>query len=243
MKKLLKPVYHLVVPYNLRNRISKWRYYSALRTSELSFEEGVYSWKEFDRYECIFIHIPKTGGISVSKSLFPHLIGHHTVQEYKKAYGKKLFEKYFKFTFVRNPWDRLVSAFWFLKAGGVNRRDKEWAGEHLASYNNFDRFVKSWLNSKSIYSHIHFVPQYEFICNKKSRLEVDFVGYFENFEQDFQFVREKLGICTDLSRLNASRRTHYKNYYDIETIEIVADVYQKDIEIFGYDFENGKRSP
>ena len=72
--------------------------------------------KVFDEKKCIFFHIPKTAGISLVKALFGDLDwGHRDVNYYINVFDKKRFNDYFKFTFVRNPYDRLFSAYSFLK--------------------------------------------------------------------------------------------------------------------------------
>ena len=92
-----------------------------------------YSFKPFDQCGCIFIHIPKCAGVSVSKALFGNLAGGHSrVVDYQLVFNSNEYSNYFKFTFVRNPWDRLVSAFFFLKKGGFNDADKKWVKSAFA---------------------------------------------------------------------------------------------------------------
>ena len=75
------------------------------------------------RYKCIFTNVPKTGSRSVKKFL--------KVEEthfplYKERFkNEEKFNSYYKFAFVRNPWDRLVSVFHYLKQGGINDYDKQ----------------------------------------------------------------------------------------------------------------------
>lgn len=195
----------------------------------------------FDRYRCIFVHIPKTGGIAVARSLFDAYPGGHvSLQEFESVYSKAELATYFKFTFVRNPWDRLVSAYAFLKAGGFNEYDGRWARTHLARYGSFDVFVREWINERNIYKLTHFIPQSRFVCLEGRRLGVDFVGRFETIDEDFRHVRIRLGIDARLQRMNTTpgRRADYRSYYSDETARIVADVYSNDIELFGYDFDN-----
>ena len=71
-----------------------------------------------DEHRCVFIHIPKAAGTSLTKTLFAAPSRHLQYTEYERANPKK-FKKYFKFTFVRNPYDRLFSAYSFLKKGGL----------------------------------------------------------------------------------------------------------------------------
>jgi hypothetical protein len=201
------------------------------------------SLKPFDEQKSIFVHITKCAGISISMSLFGNLGGAHLrVPHYELIFSKLEFEDYFKFTFVRNPWDRLVSAFLFLKKGGANKVDKAWTEENLSRFEDFNTFVTVWVNRKNVNTWKHFVPQYKFVCEPGDQTpKVDFTGYFERLEDDFKYIQKRLGDNSSLQHLNRTQgeRKDYKEYYTQTTKEIVADVYEEDIRIFGYDFENG----
>ena len=196
----------------------------------------------FDTHRCIFIHIPKCAGISVGRSLFGENFeaGHPSLKRYQIIFGPKEFNRYFKFTFVRNPFDRLVSAFFFLKKGGMNPKDKKWAEENLAAHESFDAFVKNWVTPENIRSARHFSPQSDYICLGKKRPSVDFIGYYENLEADFQIISRKLNLNSTLAEMNRtpSRSKDYREYYTDETRAIVAKVYADDIQLLGYTFDN-----
>lgn len=197
---------------------------------------GIYS-EYADQYRCIFIHIPKAAGSSVAKALFGKSSRHLSYIDYEAANPKK-FERYFKFAFVRNPWDRLVSAYVFLKNGGMNSQDRNWADLNLASYNDFDSFVKGWVNKNNIMTWVHFIPQFNFICDAEMNIKMDFVGRFETIDSDFSFIQGKIGLpLNELPKVNASRKKEsYTSYYTEESRQIVADVYKEDIRLFNYYF-------
>jgi len=196
---------------------------------------GIYSGYA-DEYQCIFIHIPKAAGTSIARTLFNKGSRHVRYIEYEKANRKK-FKRYFKFTFVRNPWDRLVSTYSFLKKGGLNDQDQKWAKENLYEYPDFEAFILGWLNEVNICTWIHFYPQHHFICDPEGIVTMDFVGKFENIENDFSYVADKLGCTQNLIKTNTGSLRHYSSYYTEETREIVQRVYSKDIQLFGYDHE------
>lgn len=233
-----------VLPYEVRRwliRVSLPRAYKRLQERRMDDIDNDYSFKPFDQNRCIFIHIPKAAGISVSMSLFGNPGGHWRLEKYQIVFSKCEFNNYFKFTFVRNPWDRLVSAYFYLKKGGINDRDRIWAEQNLSSYVDFDSFVKDWVNRINIETHIHFIPQFRFVCEPGSDIpKVDFIGYFENLEEDFCYVQKKLGLTSSLMHFNKTidKKKDYREYYTEATREIVANVYRKDIQIFGYDFDN-----
>lgn len=195
----------------------------------------------FDQHRCIFVHIPKCAGISLVKSLFGDFdCGHTNLRRYQIMFAPAEFKSYFKFTIVRNPYDRVVSAFLFLQKGGVNEKDKQWAEKNLAAYDTFDAFARQGLHRGNIRRALHFRPQSEFICVRKNRPGLDFFGYYENLQADFSFISRKLGINATLAEANrnASREKDYRQYYTEASRKIVADFYADDLRILGYDFDN-----
>jgi len=204
-----------------------------------------YSCRPFDQHRCIFVHIPKCAGISICRSLFGNLAGaHQSIKRYEIMFAPHEFTDYFKFTFVRNPWDRLVSAFLFMKQGGITANDKIWSEKNLSEYPDFETFVRHGITRKNIRSFPHFRPQCEFICLKKDEPAVDFIGYFENLKADFARVCERLKLNAVLQELNrnATRKRDYRDYYTDETRQRVADAYASDIRVLGYSFDNSTLS-
>lgn len=109
----------------------------------------VYGMLGFDELKTIFVHVPKCGGVSINRALFGNLGGGHTsLEEYLTVFSPSEFLSFFKFAFVRNPWDRVVSAYFFLKNGGLNQWDKDWFARELSEYETFESFVRQWLNKK-----------------------------------------------------------------------------------------------
>ena len=221
--------------------LKKYGFFPNLPYSTLTDPEGS-SLRPFYDNRCIFVHIPKAAGISVGTGLFGGATGNHlSVLEYQMIFNEGDFEQFFKFTFVRNPWDRAVSAYFFLKKGGRNQGDLLWSQHHLSEYRDFDAFVKGWLTEKNVHSGRHFRPQYSYLCLPgKSDPVVDFIGRYETLGTDYEIIRAKLGVGTALNSINVTegKQKDYRDYYSDETKEIVANVYRKDIELFGYDFEN-----
>ena len=222
----------------LEVRMFHWKRFRRLQQERRGENAEGYSMRGFDELKCIFVHIPKCAGIAVCKSLFGNLGGgHKTLEDYQTVFSPEDYARYFKFTFARNPWDRLVSAFLFLKRGGMNARDKAWAEENLPAYNDFETFVREGLRRREILSFKHFLPQHGFICVDGRRPGVDFIGRYETLGPDFEFVCRKLNVEPKLLRENQnSSRSEYGKYYTPETRQIVGEVYGEDIEIFNYSF-------
>jgi len=185
------------------------------------------------KYRFIFIHIDKTAGTSllnaINPSLTVHSDGHH--YKYKHAgidyYIKNLENhcEYFKFAFTRNPFDRALSKYFH----HFYRPTVGTIAEKKASKLNFNEWVlQGGLGM--------FRQQFDYIY-MNGNLGIDFIGRFENLQQDFNIVCDKIGIPhSQLPHVNKSKHKHYTEYYDDETREIVEQKYAKDIEYFGYKF-------
>lgn len=190
---------------------------------------GLFSAKD---KQCVFIHVPKTAGASVSSALNVTGFGHLSIKWFP--------ERYFSCSFVRNPWDRVVSAFFYLNQGGENIIDQFNNWWYLSGYKgDFASFVKEEFGKEKpvIFKEIHFKPQYKYICNRQNRLAIDFLGKYENLERDFQRLSEKLDLSiNNLPHLHQSRHKDYQKYYSNRTRKMVAQAYKKDIELFDYNF-------
>ena len=213
------------------------------------------------RYKTIFIHIPKTGGTSIEAVLGMHgdradvgVVPYpDQVADRQHFYGRRLqhlsaerlraelndealFASYFKFTVVRNPWERLVStSAW---------SGRKWSTGQMLERQEFDAFVRrthaaltgahDLSRAGPAYSHV--VPQVSYIFDEAGQSLVDFIGRTETLERDWQVIRARLGVEADLPTRMKSVHRQYREYYDAETRDMVADIYARDIEAFGYHF-------
>ena len=244
MIKKITALYKKILPFELRNWLYKQRHKTdieALRSRVNPSEKGDFSLRAFDENQCIFVHITKSAGTSLAKSLFGYLPYHYSASQYRVIYGRNTFNHYYKFTFVRNPWDRLYSAYSYLKDGGWNEKDKQWYQDNLNGVANFEDFVINWLSLERLNSHIHFWPQSRFICDCWGKPIIDELFYFESIGQDFQKIKERLGSNAELMHTNRSRRQSYKQAYTQKSIEKVAQLYATDIANFGYSFDGLNR--
>lgn len=188
--------------------------------------------------KALFIHVPKAAGTSVSTALFGREVGHLPVVCYKRFLGDE-FNDLFKFSFVRNPWDRLVSAYMFLQQGGMPAysADREFFARNLSRYRDFNEFAERWLTRTSVYSYIHFYPQSYFLV-AEGNISVDYIGRVETIGRDFRHVANVLGSDAILGKANTTdgREHSYREFYTVKTREIVRRVYREDIERFSYEF-------
>ena len=155
----------------------------------------------FDRHRCIFVHIPKCAGMSIAQSLFGRYVtGHMPLRTYRYVYSSGELRAYYKFTFVRNPYDRLVSAFLFMQRGGMHEADRRWASEHVQGYRDFEEFVLRGLPRPEVRRYFHFTPQLDFVTLPRLRgPQVDFIGRFETLDRDFPAVAGRLGLTAALA--------------------------------------------
>ena len=222
-------------------------------------------------FQCVFVHIPKVAGQSIEQFFMDRLdldwdedraalclhtndeptrgtekLAHLSAAEYVNCgyMTQQDFDACFKFSFVRNPWSRILSEY----------RYRNYFHHH--SFKDFvlHKMPKPGFDDK----YRHVMPQFEMLHDQQGKLLVDFVGRFETLQQDFERVCARLGIkdahlphrnrsdkkSRDLKRklrnilfMNGENGHHeLKDFYDDETRDAVADYYRMDIETFGYRF-------
>jgi len=191
--------------------------------------------KNWDNNKCIFVPIPKTGTTSIAKFISkPGPNCHPDILEIKQLMSEEKFDSYFKFAFVRNPWDRAVSIF-------LNRHPSTGKGPWCHKHRKFSDFVKAYKNASDYCKWPSAKKnQLDWLTDENGNMLVDFIGKFENLRGDFAVIIEKLGFGTELKLPHLKRRKterkHYTEYYDDETRKIIAKTFAKDIEYFGYKF-------
>lgn len=224
-------------PEKLRHRLAYrvlpdfWvakKLYNAPKTSNYELQSTL-------QKNCIFIHIPKSAGISVAKAIYGSRAGGHLpVSYYLWLFGARYFDQFFKFTFVRNPEDRALSAYKFLSHGGLNSDDSAWADQHVKPYESFDKFVSESLIKPEVFNAVHFHPQVTYLLDPRSgRIAVDFIGRFENIEESFNDLRSFIDTEGDLPHEN---RTKYneKEKISLSTTNILRKIYKKDFNLLAY---------
>ena len=205
------------------------------------------------KHKAIFIHIPKTAGVTLANATTTSIkfedstFGwwdsrkklwkqHCSIWQLKEIY-KIPIDDYYKFTVVRNPWDRAVSGYtwWTTSKNPIFRNVKSKSlKDYLLVQNGFEKF--NHLNNKATGRGDHFNTQYSFV-EINGDCQMDYIIKFENLQEDFNIVCDKIGIPQQkLPHKNKTKHKHYTEYYDEETKSIVAEKYAKDIEYFGYKF-------
>ena len=210
-------------------------------------------------HKFVFIHIYKTAGTSIAKALAPYNVSpgkrraarilkrlrapfpetwdtglsveHKTAIEAREQLGRNVYDEFFSFAFVRNPWDWQVSVYQH-----ILRNRKHALCQTLAELGSFESYVH-WLCDDSA-SERDDRCQVDFLRDSNGELMVNFVGRFESLSIDFQEVCQRIGIECTLPKLNtAERRVDYRAWYNDCTIDLIGAKYAKDIKQFGYQFD------
>lgn len=185
----------------------------------------------------IFIHIPKTGGTSMEALGF---IGegynkHYDAKFFNDTYGYK-FDKAFKFAFVRDPYTRFASGVLghAIASSKMDEMMGIMSGDEAKAINK-DRFTAFTLKHRDNFDSIIAIRQQHLFVTIDNQIVMDFIGRFENLQEDFNKVCKKLGYSdTTLPHMVKGRYNDYEYFYTPETKEIVSDYYKKDFELFNY---------
>jgi chondroitin 4-sulfotransferase 11 len=163
----------------------------------------------------------------------------------KNEFLSRLDEEYrdhFKFAFVRNPWDRLVSCYFEKIDDGSRYQDLNPPGEEDRFYPRmpFAEFVEAVHATPDERANHHFRSQHTTVCDSGGQVMADFVGRFENLREDFALVAERIG-APELElphRLKSRTRgeRQYRDLYDERLKRLLYERYEKDVETFGYSF-------
>ena len=211
--------------------------------------------------KAIYFYIPKVACSSI-KTLCARLLNfpieagqsdlieevHRLDFPYVKKYRvRNQYQDYFRFCFVRNPWDRLVSCYKdkvnYHKGHVYERYDNSFIKflkdvGLFKSNMTFEDFVEAICDIPDGMAEGHFRSQHSFITDETGREVVNFVGKFESFEDDFRVVRKKLNTTASVPHLRKTTHEPYKSYYNEKCAARVFDRYRTDIERFAYQFDS-----
>lgn len=215
------------------------------------------------KLKTIFIHITKSAGSSIEVALnqveqrddgaidpmtgeFVKVVTgaekHMTARAVQEQVGDDIWNSYFKFSVVRNPYDRLHSLWW---NGRYVGKKHELAFPEFADYalqRTLKARIQNW-RKRQWTIHQRFWPQAQFLRSKNGKIEMDQILKFESIADDFAELAQRIGLpSTQLPKVlmknrKPQSRRHYADDYDDRSRAIVADYYRDDIEAFDYDFE------
>jgi len=213
----------------------------------------------------IFIHIGKAAGMSIRNALRPYcaepekfkirrppatkdgkpnpmytvwqtLLLHPKCAEVKRELPADVFEGFYKFAFVRNPWDHLVSLYHFMLSDPEIPRHAE-----VKALPGFEAFLEWAIAEAAPFPKGITKHQSEMLTDRDGKLLVDFVGYYESLHQDFGRACRHIGIDAPLPHLNRSQHRDYRSYYSDRARALVRHHFQPDIDLFGYTFDGREK--
>ena len=177
------------------------------------------------RSDIIFIHIPKSGGTSIGTWLGGLTLGGHPRIEDFLPYKTNQVT----FTVVRNPWDRVVSAYHYLFYTKKETIFQSYIDKGIPSFEKFIKNLGTVTTEKVWFNGLN--SQCDWI-----RSGVDIILRFENLEEDFKQIQKITNDFRPLPHLNKSEHRQYREYFTDETREIVEQAFKEDIDRFGYEF-------
>lgn len=185
-----------------------------------------------------FIHIPKTAGTSITEwlinnrgnSTYIELASHPTHSQILEKY-----ERNFSFAVVRNPWDRLVSLYHFLKNILIDEDShlavaNDYTKENFPSFEHWITHIEDMVYPEDIWYTI-LTPQQTWL-----NPNVDLLIRFENLTEEFRQVQDLYNVTKPLPHLFNSKHLNYRNYYNDSTKKIVERLCERDIELFKYQY-------
>ena len=188
-------------------------------------------------HKWIWVAINKTATTSMAKKLtkkcFVSHTKHQTLLEAKTAVTPIQYKKYFKFTVVRNPWDRILSLYLY-------RELKDYTGVKKDKI-NFEKWLELCFVDKNkrycAFNGIKFTQsQVEWISDG-TEINVNFIGKFENLEKAWKIICNEIGIDhSKLPKIKTTKHRHYRHYYNARTKKIIKDFFERDIDLFKYNF-------
>lgn len=209
----------------------------------------------------LFFHVAKVAGLSLREALSPYVaepekfkirrpikyvngelnplyviwdstLIHATAMATRKEFGDSIFKSYFKFAFVRNPWDWQVSMYHFILKETAHIHH-----ERVKALPGFAEYLEWMINEKKPFARGATRFQKDMVCDENGEVIVDFIGRFENLTDDFSYVCSHLGLDANIPYLNKSVHRSYQSYYNDQTRQLVAEYAKEDIDLFGYHFD------
>lgn len=189
-----------------------------------------------DRTQSIFIHVPKTAGVSFHKAMYDgHVDYGHAPAVAFRMRDPDRFARYWKFAFMRDPVDRFVSSFYYLTTAPIDERSAAMGAILTREFGTLSNLVAAmrdsrWTRSR-IMNWIHYIPQSWFLTDAGGTVLVDFIGRTESFDATLPFIADRIGVEHKPGRENVSRRSRENELTDDER-RFVEALYAKDRILF-----------
>ncbi|MDO6724720.1 sulfotransferase family 2 domain-containing protein [Celeribacter halophilus] len=189
-----------------------------------------------------FVHVPKCAGTSVYKSLGmpkPDSGSHIPIKAYFAENATQAAEMD-SFTFVRNPWDRFVSAFHYLAFHANGEGDRSFSKAYFSERPDFQSFMSRFVSEgryrRAVMSHPHFRPQSHYVYSANGRLKPKHIFRVEDGLEQLLLIDEKIGGGFTLESVNRSERAEYREYFNPDQAKALRRIYRQDVEMLEYEF-------
>lgn len=198
-----------------------------------------------DDYNITFVHIPKNAGTSIGNWLIEHKNRSKYTEWYNHPRHSEIQSKNFSFAVVRNPWDRAVSMYFFLKywkSPILTVTDSAQIRAELYRINGYQQFpeFEDWLENINNFKMLPWIKWKASDCQADwLDTPVDYIIKYESLEKDFLQVQQIINYYKPLPKLLVTKdvvRTDYRDYYNTNTINMVAEYFKKDIKQWQYEF-------
>ena len=156
---------------------------------------------------------------------------HAKARDAKRELPSEVYDNYFKFGFVRNPWDWQVSMYHFILKEREHIRH-----QRVKAMASFESYLEWVSETKTPYPRGAAKFQRDMYVDERGNIAVDFIGRYETLDCDFEAVCRRLDITASMPHLNRSYHTGYRDYYTARTRQWVANYFAQDIDLFGYSF-------
>jgi hypothetical protein len=212
-------------------------------------------------HKFIFVHVGKTGGTSIREALEPYseeperfricrppklsgsrpnimytiwrtLLLHPRARDIRRELPPDVYANFYKFAFVRNPWDWQVSMYHFLLREPTAAKHAE-----VKELERFEAFLEWVIETPNPYPRGISKLQSDMLADSDGNILVDFVGRYETITEDFWNICRRIQIQPRLSHLNQSNHRDYRTYYTSESRKLIEKHFQADIALFGYTFD------
>ena len=198
--------------------------------------------------QCAYLVMSKVACSAIKASFFEQEFEdnysvHNKVREKQGKRYKRVEpgeEDYFSFTFVRNPFDRLVSCYVSKYQTDITKYKKtkndfeHYLCGYLSQDEGFETFIEKIAKIPVLLMDKHFIPQSKVIYTSNGDSRVDYIGRFETLEQDFLPIQKEYGL-KPLKVFNATNKKDWKEYYNEHTAKLAYKIYKEDIKRFGYE--------
>lgn len=217
MRTLIGKFYRNALPGSMQARLDCWRAKRAWLSQA-----------------AIFIHVPKAAGFSISHALYGKALGHIRAKDIQR-YAKPEFDCCFKFAFVRHPVSRYISALSYIRENHSELKGGPGLPPEALLALEPVEFLDQWLAKETLeQTNFVFQPQADFVCGERDTILVDHLARYEDFDQEIQWLSERLPRLNAIQALNASHS--HQVAYSFEEVNVrLRKIYPRDYALFGYE--------